>query len=76
VKAASRSPRTKSSGKCDGMPPRAAVATGCVDFVLPPEGIARENWPGSPRTLTFRTGEDTAEPEIPATREEKRGPSR
>ena len=29
------------SAKYDGMP-RAAVATGCVDFVLPPDGIARE----------------------------------
>ena len=29
------------SAKYDGMP-RSAVAAGCVDFVLPPEGIARE----------------------------------
>jgi two-component system CheB/CheR fusion protein len=29
------------SAKYDGMP-RSAIAAGCVDFVLPPEGIARE----------------------------------
>src|SRR5512142_3321610 len=29
------------SAKFDGMP-RSAIATGCVDFVLPPEGIAAE----------------------------------
>src|SRR5258708_38957389 len=29
------------SAKYDGMP-RSAMAAGCVDFVLPPDGIARE----------------------------------
>src|SRR5947209_7313690 len=29
------------TAKHDGMP-RSAIATGCIDFVLPPEGIARE----------------------------------
>ena len=29
------------SARYDGMP-RSAIATGCVDFVLPPEGIAQE----------------------------------
>ena len=33
--------QTPESAKYDGMP-RSAIAAGCVDFVLPPEGIAKE----------------------------------
>ena len=51
--------------------PRSAIAAGCVDFVLPPEGIAQElarlgrhpYWPpGEPRAPEPRRG-PTADPE-------------
>src|SRR3954468_19313424 len=49
-----------STAKYDGMP-RSAIATGCIDFTLPPDGIARELARISRHPYLMRGAEDSAE---------------
>jgi two-component system CheB/CheR fusion protein len=50
------------SAKFDGMP-RSAIATGCADVVLPPEGIAKElaRIAGEPRVIQRDAPEDSGQ---------------
>ncbi len=59
--------QTPASAAYDGMP-RSAIASGCVDFVLPPERIAQElsRLSHHPYVITAQPAEERAEPTLSA----------